>query len=262
MATQRREESMSARMPLMAANWKMHFTVNEAVALVKELNKGITRFDDREVVVAPPFTALAGVASALAGSPIKLAGQNCHWEGQGAYTGEVSPPMLRHVGCDYVIVGHSERRQYFGETDENVNRKIVALLEVGLGSIFCIGETLEERQAGKAFDVLAQQLKGGLEGLDAQQAGKVVLAYEPVWAIGTGHTASPEQAQEAHAFVRDNLAKRFDNAVANQMRILYGGSVKPDNVDELMDQPDIDGALVGGASLKADSFIRIVDFEG
>jgi len=216
----------------MAANWKMHFTVDEAVALVEELNKGITRFDDREVVVAPPFTALAGVASALAGSPIRLAAQNCHWESQGAYTGEISPPMLRHLGCDYVIVGHSERRQYFGETDEGVNRKILALLEVDLGSIFCIGETLEERQAGKALDVLAKQLRGGLEGLDEEQAG------------------------------RDNLAKRFNNAVANHMRILYGGSVKPDNVDELMAQPDIDGALVGGASLKAASFTRIVDFEG
>jgi triosephosphate isomerase len=253
---------MSARMPLMAANWKMHFTADEAVALVKELNKGITRFDGREVVVAPPFTALAGVASALASSPIKLAAQNCHWESQGAYTGEISPPMLRHVGCDCVIVGHSERRQYFGETDESVNRKIVALIEVDLGCIFCIGETLEERQAERTLDVLAKQLIGGLKGLGEEQAGKLVLAYEPVWAIGTGHTASPEQAQEAHAFIRDNLAKRFDNAVANQIRILYGGSVKPDNVDELMAQPDIDGALVGGASLKADSFIRIVDFEG
>ena len=253
---------MSARMPLMAANWKMHFTADEAVALVKELNKGITRFDGREVVVAPPFTALAGVASALASSPIKLAAQNCHWESQGAYTGEISPPMLRHLGCDCVIVGHSERRQYFGETDESVNRKIMALVEVDLGCIFCIGETLEERQAEKTLDVLAKQLIGGLKGLGEEQAGKLVLAYEPVWAIGTGHTASPEQAQEAHAFIRDNLAKRFDNAVANQIRILYGGSVKPDNVDELMAQPDIDGALVGGASLKADSFIRIVDFEG
>ena len=253
---------MTARMPLMAANWKMHFTADQAVALVKELNKGITRFDGREVVVAPPFTALAGVASALASSPIKLAAQNCHWESQGAYTGEISPPMLRHLGCDCVIVGHSERRQYFGETDESVNRKIMALVEVDLGCIFCIGETLEERQAEKTLDVLAKQLIGGLKGLGEEQAGKLVLAYEPVWAIGTGHTASPEQAQEAHAFIRDNLAKRFDNAVANQIRILYGGSVKPDNVDELMAQPDIDGALVGGASLKADSFIRIVDFEG
>jgi triosephosphate isomerase len=251
---------MSGRTPIMAANWKMHFTIDEAVALVEELKKGITHFDDREVVVAPPFTALAGVASALAGSPIRLAAQNCHWERQGAYTGEVSPLMLSHLGCDYAIVGHSERRHYFGETDESVNRKILALLEVDLGPILCIGETLEERQAGKTLDVLAKQLRGGLEGLDEEQAGKLVLAYEPVWAIGTGHTASPEQAQEAHVFIRDSLSKRFNNAVANEMRILYGGSVKPDNVDELMAQPDIDGALVGGASLKGASFIRIVDF--
>lgn len=251
---------MSARVPLMAANWKMHFTVDEAVALVEELNQGITRFDDREVVVAPPFTALAGVASALTDSPMRLAGQNCYWESQGAYTGEISPPMLRHLGCDYVILGHSERRQYFGETDESVNRKIVASLAVDLACILCIGETLEERQAGKTLDVLAKQLTEGLHGLKEEQAANLVVAYEPVWAIGTGHTASPEQAQEAHAFIRDNLAKRFNNAVANHMRILYGGSVKPDNVDELMSQPDIDGALVGGASLKADSFTRIVDF--
>jgi triosephosphate isomerase len=252
---------MSTRMPLMAANWKMHFTVDEAVALVKELNQGITRFDDREVVVAPPFTALAGVAAALADSPMRLAGQNCYWESQGAYTGEISPPMLRHLGCDYVILGHSERRQYFGETDESVNRKIVASLAVDLACILCIGETLEERQAGKTLDVLAKQLTEGLNGLKEEQTANLVVAYEPVWAIGTGHTATPEQAQEAHAFIRDNLAKRFNNAVANHMRILYGGSVKPDNVDELMSQPDIDGALVGGASLKADSFTRIVDFE-
>ena len=253
---------MTGRMPLMAANWKMHFTVDEAVALVDELKNGITRFDDREVVVAPPFTALAAVASTLANSPIKLAGQNCYWESQGAYTGEVSPPMLRDLGCQYAIVGHSERRQYFGETDESVNRKVMALFAVDLASILCIGETLEERQAGKTFDVLAEQLKGSLAGLDEEQAGKLVVAYEPVWAIGTGHTATPEQAQEAHAFVRDNLAKHFNNAVAKDIRILYGGSVKADNVDELMAQVDIDGALVGGASLKADSFIRIVDFEG
>lgn len=240
----------------------MHFTVTEAVALVDELKKGISRFEDREVVVAPPFTALAGVASALAGSPIRLAAQNCYWESQGAYTGEISPPMLRDLGCHYVIVGHSERREYFGETDENVNRKILALLPLDLEPIVCIGETLGERQAGKTLDVLANQLNGALEGLDLEQAGRLVLAYEPVWAIGTGHTATPEQAQEAHAFVRDNFANRFNNAVANNTRILYGGSVKPENVDELMGQPDIDGALVGGASLKSASFVRIVDFEG
>ena len=253
---------MSGRMPLMAANWKMHFTVAEAVALVEELNKGSSRLGDREVVVAPPFTALAGVASALAGSPIRLSAQNCYWESQGAYTGEISPPMLRDLGCQYVIVGHSERRQYFGETNETVNRKVMALLPLDLQPILCIGETLEERQAGKTLDILADQLSGALASLEAEQISRLVLAYEPVWAIGTGLTATPEQAQEAHAFIRESLAKRFNNTVANNIRILYGGSVKPENVDELMAQPDIDGALVGGASLTAASFIGIVEFKG
>ncbi len=251
---------MSGRIPLMAGNWKMHFTVAEAVALADALKKGIKRFADREVVVAPPFTALAELASTLVGSPIRLAGQNCYWENQGAYTGEISPDMLRDLGCHYVIVGHSERRQYFGETNESVNHKIVALLDLNLVPILCIGETLEDREAGETLRVLADQLREGLEGLDVEQVGQLVVAYEPVWAIGTGHTATPEQAQEAHAFVRKSLAERFNNAVANSIRILYGGSVKPANVDELMAQPDIDGALVGGASLKADAFVRIVDF--
>jgi triosephosphate isomerase len=246
----------------MAGNWKMHFTVGEAVALVEELQRGISHFDDREVVVAPPFTALAGVAAALADSPIRLAAQNCYWESQGAYTGEISPPMLQDLGCHYVIVGHSERRQYFGETDETVHRRIMALLEHDLAPIVCIGETLEERQAEKTMDVLANQLKGALEGLQVEHTARLVVAYEPVWAIGTGHTATPEQAQEAHGSVRDNLAKLFNNTVANNTRILYGGSVKPENVDELMGQPDIDGALVGGASLQGNSFARIVDFAG
>jgi triosephosphate isomerase len=246
----------------MAANWKMHFTVAEAVALAQELKRGISRFADRDVLVAPPFTALPGLASTLAGSPIRLAAQNCYWESQGAYTGEISPTMLRDLGCSYVIVGHSERRQYFGETNESVNRKMVALLALNLVPILCVGETLEERQAGETFRLLADQLSGALKGLEAAQVDQLVVAYEPVWAIGTGHTATPEQAQEAHAFVRKSLAERFNNAVANHIRILYGGSVKPENVDELMAQPDIDGALVGGASLKAEAFIRIVDFQG
>jgi triosephosphate isomerase len=256
------EERMSGRTPLMAGNWKMHFTVAEARALVEELKNGISRFADREVVVAPPFTALAELASALVRSPIRLAAQNCYWERQGAYTGEISPIMLRDLGCHYVIVGHSERRQYFGETNESVNRKMGASLSHDLVPILCIGETLEERQAGETLKLLAGQLSGALDGFQAGQVGQLVVAYEPVWAIGTGHTATPEQAQEAHAFVRKSLAEYFNNAVANNIRILYGGSVKPANVDELMAQPDIDGALVGGASLKAEDFIRIVDFEG
>lgn len=251
---------MSARMPLMAGNWKMHYTVEEAVALVEELKKGITRFDDREVVVAPTFTALAAVAKVLPGSPVKLAAQNCHWENQGPYTGEISPSMLKDVGCHYVIIGHSERRQYFRETDQEINRKAAALLVHGLLPILCIGETLEQRQDGKTLDVLAGQLSGGLSGLHAPPADRIVIAYEPVWAIGTGHTATTQQAQEAHAFIRQRLAARFDKTVADRIRILYGGSVKPDNVDALMAMPDIDGVLVGGASLKGPSFIRIVDF--
>jgi triosephosphate isomerase len=244
----------------MAGNWKMHYTAAEALALVEELKKGITRFDDREVVVAPTFTALGAVAKALLGSPIRLAAQNCHWENQGPYTGEISPPMLKDAGCHYVIVGHSERRQYFRETDQEINRKVAALLAHGLTPILCVGETLDERQGGRTMDVLAGQLSGALSGLEAAAADRTVIAYEPVWAIGTGHTATTEQAQEAHAFIRERLAGRFNKSVANQIRILYGGSVKPDNVDALMAMPDIDGVLVGGASLKAASFIRIVEF--
>ena len=252
---------MSIRMPLMAGNWKMHYTAAEAVALVEELKQGITRFHDREVVVAPTFTALPAVANALSGSPIRLAAQNCHWEKQGAYTGEISPPMLKDVGCHYVIIGHSERRQYFRETDQEVNLKAAALLAHRLTPILCIGETIEQRQGGKTLEVLAEQLGGGLSGLEAPPADRIVIAYEPIWAIGTGLTATTEQAQEAHAFIRERLVKWCNKTVANQIRILYGGSVKPDNVDALMAMPDIDGVLVGGASLKGPSFIRIVEFQ-
>jgi triosephosphate isomerase len=251
---------MSTRKPVMAGNWKMHYTVAEALALAEELKRGITRFDDREVVVAPTFTALGAVGKVLSGSPIRLAAQNCHWENQGAYTGEISPPMLKDVGCQYVIAGHSERRQYFRETDREINRKVAALLSHGLTPILCVGETLEERQGGKTMDVLAGQMSGALSGLEAHAGERIVIAYEPVWAIGTGHTATTEQAQEAHAFIREKVAGRFNKSVANQVRILYGGSVKPDNVDALMAMPDIDGVLVGGASLKAASFVRIVEF--
>jgi triosephosphate isomerase len=252
---------MSSRKPLMAGNWKMHYTVAEALALVEELGRGITRLDDREVVVAPTFTALGAVAKALSGSLIRLAAQNCHWENQGAYTGEISPPMLKDVGCHYVIVGHSERRQYFRETDQEINRKVAALLSHGLMPILCVGETLEERQGGRTMSVLAGQVSGALNGVEVRAGDRIVVAYEPVWAIGTGHTATTEQAQEAHVFIRERLAGCFNKSVANEIRILYGGSVKPDNVDALMAMPDIDGALVGGASLKAASFIRIVEFQ-
>ncbi|MBW1980419.1 MAG: triose-phosphate isomerase [Deltaproteobacteria bacterium] len=253
---------MSPRTPLLAGNWKMHFTVAEALTLVRELEDGLQKLDDRQVVVAPPYTALAEVSRVLAGSPIEVAAQNCHWESQGAYTGEVSVGMLADVGCRYVIVGHSERRQYFAETDESVNLKVKAVIEGGLTAIVCVGETLAERQAGNTLKVLERQLLGAFAGLSEQhEFSRLVLAYEPVWAIGTGQTATTEQAQEAHAFLRGKLAERFNKNVANEIRILYGGSVKPENVDALMAQPDIDGALVGGASLQAASFRRIVAFE-
>ena len=240
----------------------MNKTPSEAIDFIAQLKPLIADISDIDIVIAPPFTALQAVSREIEGSNITLGAQNVFWEASGAFTGEVSPTMVRDVGCRYVIIGHSERRQYFGETNETVNRKVVALLPLYLQPILCIGETLEERQAGKTLDILADQLSGALTSLEAEQASRLVLAYEPVWAIGTGLTATPEQAQEAHAFIRESLAKRFNNEVANNIRILYGGSVKPENVDELMAQPDIDGALVGGASLNAASFIGIIEFKG
>ncbi len=248
------------RRPLIAGNWKLHKTIPEALELVAALKSEIGDLDDVDLVVAPPFTALAPVAEALAGSRIFVAAQNCHPEPSGAFTGEVSPPLLHDAGCRFVIVGHSERRQLFGEDDAFINRKVHALSSEGLGVIFCIGETLEERENGRMFDVLRQQVSAGLKGLDDNAMSGVVIAYEPVWAIGTGRVASTDQAQEAHAFIRELLGEQFGAGVADATRILYGGSVKPDNVDGLMSQTDIDGTLVGGASLKASDFIRIARF--
>jgi triosephosphate isomerase len=249
------------RKPLIAGNWKLNKTITEATSLVSELIPAVASNQNVEIVVAPVYTALSNVAEALAGSNIKLAAQNCYQEPQGAFTGEVSPVLLKDAGCEYVIIGHSERRQLFGETDESVNSKALALAECGLGTIFCIGETLEERETGKMFDVLRQQVTAGLKNLKTKQMKTVVVAYEPVWAIGTGKVATNEQAQEVHAFIRDLLAEIYDTQTAAATRILYGGSVKPANVDGLMTQPDVDGALVGGASLKADDFARIANFE-
>ncbi|MDG5467264.1 triose-phosphate isomerase [Deltaproteobacteria bacterium IMCC39524] len=249
------------RKPMIAGNWKLHKTISEATSLVSELIPAVASNRNVEIVVAPVYTALAKVAEALAGSNIKLAAQNCYPEPQGAFTGEVSPPLLKDAGCEYVIIGHSERRQLFAETDESVNSKALALAESGLGTIFCIGETLEERESGKMFDVLRQQVTAGLKDLTARQMQTVVVAYEPVWAIGTGKVATDEQAQEVHAFIRGLLAELYDPQTAAATRILYGGSVKPGNVDGLMTQPDVDGALVGGASLNADDFARIANFE-
>ncbi len=252
---------MSVRIACIAANWKMHKTIGEAVEFVEKLTKKIDTLEDREVVIAPPFTALHAVKKAMDKPWVSLAAQNCFWEEKGAYTGEISPVMLKDVGCSYTIVGHSERRHYFGEKDRDINKKLKALIKVGIRPIFCVGERLEEREAGKTFDVIKSQVNGGLEGLDAVDVANLVIAYEPVWAIGTGKTATPQQAQEVHAFIREQLAMLTNKNVANEIRILYGGSVKPSNVDSLMSEADIDGALVGGASLEVDSFLRIIRFE-
>ncbi len=238
----------------------MNKTVGEAVDLVRELKTALSGVKGVEVAVAPPFTALYAVCKELEGSPIRLAAQNLYWEEKGAFTGEISPIMLKEVGCHYVIIGHSERRQFFGETDETVNRRIRAALPHALKVIFCIGETLQEREGRKTFSVIEKQIGGGLKGLGDQDIRNIVIAYEPVWAIGTGKTASPEQAEEVHRFIRDKLEKLYSGTVSEEIRIQYGGSVTPENIEGLMKQPDIDGALVGGASLKAESFSRIVRF--
>jgi len=249
------------RKPFIAGNWKLHNTVRESLDLVSALKQEVADVTDRDIVVAPVFTALYPVAGELQGSNLSLAAQNCYPEPRGAFTGEVSPALLKDIGCDYVIVGHSERRQIFGESDAFINGKVHALAAEGLGTIFCIGETLEEREGDRTFDVLQAQVTAGLKGISAAQMAGIVVAYEPVWAIGTGRTASEDQAEEAHAFIRGLLQGMFDPGVAEETRIIYGGSVKPDNVDGLMAQDDIDGCLVGGASLKAADFIRIVQFK-
>ena len=245
------------RVPIIAGNWKSHLTIQEAVALVEQI-KRFAQVDGVEVVVCPPFTALASVAALLRGTRIGLGGQNLYWEPQGAFTGEVSGPMLVDAGCRFVIIGHSERRQYFGETDESVQRKVKAALAHTLMPIVCIGETLAERDANQTFDVLRRQLDGGLGVFQAAEAQRVIVAYEPVWAIGTGRTATPEQAQEAHAFIRKWWAAKFGETAAQQLRIQYGGSVNAANAAALLQQPDVDGALVGGASLKAEAFSVII----
>lgn len=246
------------RTPVLAANWKMHKTIAEAVAFTEAFLPLAADADHAEIVVAPPFTALAAVAAACHGSNVAAAGQDVHWEDHGAFTGEVSVAMLAEAGASHVIVGHSERRQLFGETDGTVNRKAQAALAGGLIPIVCVGETLDQREAGETEAVLDRQIAGSLAGLDAAQIGTLIVAYEPVWAIGTGRTATPEQAQAAHAHIRGRLAGLADDAAAGRCRLLYGGSVKPGNAAELAAQPDVDGALVGGASLDPESFVQIV----
>ena len=229
------------------------------MALVNDLKKSCSDIKDREVLLCPPAVSIAPMAYLLKDHPIKLGAQNLHWEAQGAFTGELSGSMLKEAGCAYVIVGHSERRQFFGDTNDWVNKKMKAAFKAGVTPIVCIGETLQEREANQAFAVVEKQMKEGLSGLDQNQAQSLVLAYEPVWAIGTGKTATPQQAQEMHAFIRKLLSENHGKENANSIRILYGGSVKPENSQELLSQPDIDGALVGGACLKAESFLGIIN---
>ena len=252
--------SKAARRPIIAGNWKMHKTQNETRSFIKDLAAKLPKRLKADVVVAPPFTALAAAVSAAAKTPVTVAAQNMHQEEKGAFTGEISASMLKALKVPQVIIGHSERRQYFKETNKTVGLKVKAALAAGLDPIICVGETLKQREAKETFKVLGAQVKAALAGVTAEETGRIVMAYEPVWAIGTGRTATPEIAQEAHAFIRKELAKCFDKALANSIRILYGGSVKPDNASELMAQPDVDGALVGGASLKVEDFIGIIKF--
>ncbi|MGQ9688857.1 MAG: triose-phosphate isomerase [Desulfobaccales bacterium] len=246
---------MSEIVPLIAGNWKMHKTLAEARALAQEIVQGVGGKTRPEVVLAPPYTALAAVAAEIAGTPVKLAAQDTFWEEKGAFTGAIAPGMLVDVGCTYVIVGHSERRQHFGDTDDTVNRKVKAAVAAGLRPIMCVGETLAEREAGRTLTVVETQVRHGLAGYPAAAWESLVIAYEPVWAIGTGQTATPQQAQEVHRLIRNLLPEVVGTAA---IRILYGGSVTPDNAASLLAEPDINGALVGGASLKASLFLPII----
>jgi triosephosphate isomerase len=250
-----------SRRALMAGNWKMHMNVVDGCRLATEVAKACEGVADRDVLLAPPFTILSEVSHVLANTSIIVSSQNVCWEEKGAFTGEISPTMLKDAGASAAIIGHSERRQIFGESDEMINTRVKGALSFGILAILCIGETLDERENGRTFSVLEEQVRKGLDGVAAEQMDDIVLAYEPVWAIGTGKTATKEQAQEAHAFLRELIEKMYEKKIADRIRILYGGSVKPANVDELMAQPDIDGALVGGAALDAESFGRIINFK-
>lgn len=252
---------MNSRKPMIAGNWKMYKTCPEAVDTANALKQLVKdAVNTVDIMIAPNDLAIVAVADALKDSGIFLGSQNLFWEKEGAYTGETSAPMLKAAGCSHVIIGHSERRQYFGETDQSVNKKIRAAIDAVLIPVFCIGETEAEREAKKTFSVLDKQIQNGLKGFFSEELKSLIIAYEPVWAIGTGKTASSEQAQQAHQFIRETIEKSLGRELAERMRILYGGSVKPGNVKELMAMPDLDGALVGGASLKADVFSEIVHF--
>ena len=249
---------MAKKPPFIAGNWKMHMTIPETIDLATAIVKASTELPEAEIVLAPPFTALSEASKVLDGSSVQLAAQNLYWEDKGAFTGEVSAPLLKDAGCQYVIIGHSERRQYFGETDIGVNRKIKSAFKSGIFPIVCIGESLAERERGETMDVVSRQLKGGLEGVASEGFEPIIIAYEPVWAIGTGKTATPAQAEEVHTHIRKELARRYGNGPAECAIIIYGGSVKPANAFALLSERNIDGFLVGGASLEAESFVQSV----
>ena len=246
------------RKPIIAGNWKMYKNLEQAQELVNLLQRELYDTKDTDIVICPPFTLLGFIADMLESGSILLGAQDMHWEKEGAFTGEISAEMLKDTGCKFVIIGHSERRQFFGETNETVNKKIFAALDNALIPIMCIGENLTEREKGITFTVIKEQLELGLKNLNAAQLKEIIIAYEPIWAIGTGKVATPGQAQEAHKYIRNQLSKNYGSSLSQGIRIQYGGSVKPDNIKELMAQEDIDGALVGGASLNADSFTAIV----
>ena len=250
---------MKKRKSLIAGNWKMNKTPKESIDFVTQLVKNLKKYDDREVLVCPPFTSLFPISNILENSPVKIGAQNLYFEDEGAFTGEVSGKMLKEIGVEYVICGHSERRNIFGETDEIINKKIKKVVEYKMKPILCIGEKLEEREKGETFKVIENQLKKSLENFDGIE--KLVIAYEPVWAIGTGKNATPSQAEEVHIFIREYFKKHYSEEISENLIILYGGSVNPNNIDSLMAEKNIDGVLVGGASLKLDSFLRIVDFQ-
>ncbi len=246
------------RKTIIAGNWKMYKTLREGQELVIALRRELYQIEDIDIVVCPPYTLLAYLADALETSNILIGAQDVYWQDEGAFTGEVSPVMLKDIGCKFVIIGHSERRQYFGETNESVNNKLKAALRHNLTPIVCVGETLSQRESGKTFKVLDDHIENGLKDITDIDILKIVIAYEPVWAIGTGKNATPQQAQEAQKYIRDLLRKMYNNDIADTVRIQYGGSVKPENITELMSQPDVDGALVGGASLQIETFAEIV----
>ena len=248
------------RKPIIAGNWKMYKTIGQAIELANGLKREFFKIEpnDIDIVLVPAYTCLSEVAEVITDSNISLGAQDVYWQDEGAFTGEVSLPMLKDAGCTFVIIGHSERRQFFAETNDTVNKKVKAALKAGLFPIVCVGESLAQREANRTFEVLTDHVQNGLVGLTEEEVSKIVIAYEPVWAIGTGKTATSAQAQEAHKYIRDLLVKLYNNDIANGIRIQYGGSVKPENIEDIMVQPDVDGALVGGASLKVESFSEIV----